>query len=309
MFISSFITVLSAIPSVASDSVATHRKEIIAQLSQMSLEQVFEKIVSSAIELTLKVLIAFVIFFVGRWLMGRLHKIVERILEKRNVELSLRTFLLSSINITLTLFLIVVIIGILGIDTTSFVAVFASAGLAVGMALSGTLQNFAGGVMVLLFKPYKVGDFIEAQGQSGTVKEIQIFNTVLNTADNKTIIIPNGGLSTGIINNYSKEGRRRVDWTFGIAYGDSYDQAKSILNRLLKNDNRILDDPPVFIALHSLGDSSVNIVVRAWVQTDDYWGVYFDLNEKVYKSFAKAGINIPFPQMDVHLFKENSESL
>lgn len=302
-------TILSAMPSIANDSIASNRKEIISQLSQMSLEQVFEKIISGTIELTIKIAIAFVIFFVGRWLMKRLHKVVLRILEKRNVELSLRTFLLSAINITLTLFLIVIIIGILGIDTTSFVAVFASAGLAVGMALSGTLQNFAGGVMVLLFKPYKVGDFIEAQGQSGTVKEIQIFNTILNTADNKTIIIPNGGLSTGIINNYSKEGRRRVDWTFGIAYGDSYDKAKSILYDLLKNDNRVLDTPPVFIALNSLGDSSVNIVVRAWVNMEDYWGVYFDLNEKVYKSFAEAGINIPFPQMDVHLFKENTAEL
>ena len=302
-------SILSIIPSVANDSIATHRKEILTQLSQMSLEQVFEKIVSSAVELILKVIIAFIIFFVGRWLIGRLHKIVCRILEKRKVELSLRTFLLSSINISLTLFLIVVIIGVLGIDTTSFVAVFASAGLAVGMALSGTLQNFAGGVMILLFKPYKVGDFIEAQGQSGTVKEIQIFNTILNTVDNKTIIIPNGGLSTGIINNYSKEGRRRVDWTFGIAYGDSYDQAKSILLSLLKNDNRVLNDPPIFIALHSLGDSSVNIVVRVWVKIEDFWDVYFDLNEKVYKAFASAGINIPFPQMDVHLFKGDTESL
>lgn len=299
---------LSAIPTVSNDSIAVNKKEIISQLSQMSLEQVFEKIVSGAIELTIKIAIALVIFFVGRWLMKRLHKIVLRILEKRNVELSLRTFLLSAINITLTLFLIVIIIGILGIDTTSFVAVFASAGLAVGMALSGTLQNFAGGVMVLLFKPYKVGDFIEAQGQSGTVKEIQIFNTILNTADNKTIIIPNGGLSTGIINNYSKEGRRRVDWTFGIAYGNDYDKAKSILQDLLKNDSRVSDTPPVFIALHSLGDSSVNIVVRAWVKTEDYWDVYFNLNEKVYKSFADANINIPFPQMDVHLFKETPES-
>ena len=302
-------SILSIIPSVANDSIATHRKEIFAQLSQMSLEQVFEKIVSSAVELILKVIIAFIIFFVGRWLIGRLHKIVCRILEKRKVELSLRTFVLSSIDIALALILYVVIIGVLGIDTTSFVAVFASAGLAVGMALSGTLQNFAGGVMILLFKPYKVGDFIEAQGQSGTVKEIQIFNTILNTVDNKTIIIPNGGLSTGIINNYSKEGRRRVDWTFGIAYGDSYDQAKSILLSLLKNDNRVLNDPPIFIALHSLGDSSVNIVVRVWVKIEDFWGVYFDLNEKVYKAFASAGINIPFPQMDVHLFKGDTESL
>ena len=169
------------------------------------------------------------------------------------------------------------------------------------MALSGTLQNFAGGVMVLLFKPYRVGDFIEAQGQSGTVKEIQLFNTVLNTADNKTILVPNGSLSTGIINNYSREARRRVDWTFGIGYGDDYDFAKATLAELLDADSRVMKDPAYFIALQSLGDSSVNIVVRAWVSTADYWSVYFDLNEKVYKVFTQKGINIPFPQMDVHL--------
>lgn len=302
------LSVLLALEPIAKDSTAAARKKIISQLSQMSLEQVFEKIVTSAIELTLKIIIALVIFSIGRWLIRRVHKIVLRILEKRNVELSLRTFLLSLINISLTLFLIVIIIGILGIDTTSFVAVFASAGLAVGMALSGTLQNFAGGVMVLLFKPYRVGDFIEAQGQTGTVKEIQIFNTILNTPDNKTIIVPNGGLSTGIINNYSKEGRRRVDWTFGIAYGDSYDKAKVIILDLLKRDERISDNPPVFIALHSLGDSSVNIVVRAWVYATDYWDVYFSLNEKIYKVFPQSGINFPFPQMDVHLFPENSDT-
>ena len=152
------------------------------------------------------------------------------------------------------------------------------------MALSGTLQNFAGGVMILLFKPFKVGDFIEAQGQSGTVKEIQIFNTIMATADNKVIIIPNGGLSTGIMKNYSKEATRRVDWEFGISYGESYDKAKEIIVRLLENDNRVLKDPAYFIALTSLGESSVNIVVRAWVNASDYWGVFFDMNEKVYKS-------------------------
>ena len=158
--------------------------------------------------------------------------------------------------------------------------------------------------MVLLFKPYKVGDYIEAQGQSGTVKEIQIFNTILNTPDNKTIIVPNGGLSTGIINNYSKEGKRRVDWTFGIGYGDDHDKAKEVLSRMLDEDTRVLKYPAYFIALHSLGDSSVNIVVRAWVATSDYWSVYFDMNERVYKEFGKYGLNIPFPQMDVHVIKE-----
>ena len=153
-----------------------------------------------------------------------------------------------------------------------------------------------------------MGDYIEAQGQTGTVKEIRLFNTVLNTTDNKTIIIPNGGISTGIVNNYSKEEHRRVDWLFGIAYGDDYDQAKAILSDLLDKDSRVLKDPPYFIALHSLGDSSVNIVVRAWTPSSEYWDVYFDLNEKVYKTFAEKGINIPFPQMDVHLSQESPKS-
>lgn len=155
--------------------------------------------------------------------------------------------------------------------------------------------------MILLFKPFKVGDYIEAQGQSGTVKEIQIFNTILSTPDNKIIIVPNGGLSTGITENYSKEETRRVDWEFGIAYGDSYDKAKEVITRLLKSDTRILTSPDYFIALNSLGESSVNIVVRAWVKSPDYWNVFFDMNEKVYKTFATENLNIPFPQMDVHI--------
>jgi len=177
-------------------------------------------------------------------------------------------------------------------------------GVAIGMALSGTLQNFAGGVMILLFKPFKVGDTIEAQGQSGTVREIQIFNTILATPDNKIIIIPNGGLSTGLMKNYSREATRRVDWEFGIAYGDDYTKAKAVIARLLDADGRVLKDPAYFIALTSLGESSVNIVVRAWVNAGDYWGVYFDMNEKVYKTFAEENLNIPFPQLDVHLHKQ-----
>mgnify|MGYP001124942702 FL=1 len=157
--------------------------------------------------------------------------------------------------------------------------------------------------MILLFKPFKVGDFIEAQGQSGTVKEIQIFNTILTTPDNKIIIIPNGGLSTGITQNYSTEATRRVDWQFGIAYGDNYDKARNVIEKRLNADNRILKNPDYFIALTSLGESSVNIVVRAWVNAPDYWGVYFDMNEKIYKTFAEENINIPFPQLDVHLVK------
>jgi small conductance mechanosensitive channel len=169
------------------------------------------------------------------------------------------------------------------------------------MALSGTLQNFAGGVMILIFKPFKVGDYITAQGYSGSVSEIQIFNTILKTPDNKTIIIPNGGLSTGSMTNFSAEPRRRVDWKFGIAYGDDPKKAREVLRKLADADERILKDPEVNIVISDLGDSSVNFSVRAWVEAGDYWSVFFDMNEKVYNTFEKEGLNIPFPQMDVHV--------
>lgn len=286
----------------------TLHKEILAQkiqtLSQMSTEELTSMVIKWVLNLSARVLIALAIFFIGRWIIRYLRKLLRRMMERRAVEASLKSFLLNLVSITLTLFLIIVIIGILGIDTTSFVAIFASAGLAIGMALSGTLQNFAGGVMILIFKPFRVGDFIEAQGQTGTVKEIQLFNTVINTTDNKTIMIPNGGISTGIINNYSKESLRRVEWTFGIGYGDDYDLAKATIASMLDQDARVLKDPAYFIAVSSLGDSSVNIVVRAWTSTGDFWSVFFDMNEKVYKQFPIVGLNIPYPQMDVHLHQE-----
>jgi len=286
----------------------TLHKEILAQkiqtLSQMSTEELTSMVIKWVLNLSARVLIAVAIFFIGRWIIRYLKRILRRMMERRSVEASLKSFLLNLVSITLTLFLIIVIIGILGIDTTSFVAIFASAGLAIGMALSGTLQNFAGGVMILIFKPFRVGDFIEAQGQTGTVKEIQLFNTVINTTDNKTIMIPNGGISTGIINNYSKESIRRVEWTFGIGYGDDYDLAKATIASMLDQDARVLKDPAYFIAVSSLGDSSVNIVVRAWTSTGDFWSVFFDMNEKVYKQFPIVGLNIPYPQMDVHLHQE-----
>lgn len=276
-------------------------EELLTSPSNVSLDVFLTKMIDLGISVGSKILLAIVVFIVGRWIVRRLNKLLAKILEKRHVEASLSTFVKSLVNITLTLLLIIVVIGVLGIETSSFIALFASAGVAIGMALSGTLQNFAGGVMILLFKPFKVGDTIEAQGQSGTVREIQIFNTILATPDNKIIIIPNGGLSTGLMKNYSREATRRVDWEFGIAYGDDYTKAKAVIARLLDADGRVLNDPAYFIALTSLGESSVNIVVRAWVNAGDYWGVYFDMNEKVYKTFAEENLNIPFPQLDVHL--------
>ena len=283
------------------DSVKTTFTQKLAQLSEMSGQDLLKTVASGLVNIVIKIVIALLIFWVGRWLIRRVRKMLDRIMERRKVDVSLRAFLRSLVTITLTLFLIIIIIGILGIDTTSFIALFASAGLAIGMALSGTLQNFAGGVMILLFRPFRVGDYIEAQNETGTVKEIRLIYTVLNTVDNKTILLPNGPVSTGIINNYSHEPLRRVDWIFGIAYGDDYDVAKATILELLAADERVKKEPEPFIALKELADSSVNIVVRAWVDSPEYWNVYYDMNERVYKEVPHRGLNIPFPQMDVHV--------
>lgn len=295
--------IMQAAPEVADTLHKSAFREFLQTIKGMTGEQIIDMAIRGTLDAIVRIAIACVIFYVGRWIVRRLTTVIHKIFVKRDVEASLATFLLSLVNISMTFILIIIVISFLGIDTTSFIAIFASAGLAVGMALSGTLQNFAGGVLVLLLKPYRVGDFIEAQGQTGTVKAITLFSTVLATPDNKNIILPNGGMSTGIINNYSKENIRRVDWIFGIAYGDDYDKAKATIASLLEADDRVMKDPAYFIALGALADSSVNITVRAWVASEDYWGVFFDMNEKVYKTFPKEGLNIPFPQMDVHLDK------
>ncbi len=274
-------------------------------LSKSKYDEALQVLVKEGTELAInfavKVVIAVLVFTIGKWIVGKINKGVARLMEKKEVEPSLSSFLKSVINVVLMFILIIAIIGILGIETSSFVALFASAGVAIGMALSGTLQNFAGGVMILLFKPFKIGDLIEAQGQTGVVKEIQIFNTLLSTVDNKIIIIPNGGLSTGTTINYSKMPLRRVDFTFGIAYGESYENAKNVIMDLINADEKILKDPAPFIGLVNLGDSSVDLTVRVWCEGANYWDVFFNMNEKVYKTFTEKGINIPFPQMDVHV--------
>ena len=252
----------------------------------------------------LRLLYAVIILIIGLWIIKRLGKLIRKAMMKREFDPSLSSFLISLLDVSLKVLLVITVASMLGIQMASFVAILAAAGLAVGLALSGTLQNFAGSVIILLFKPFKVGDFIEAQGHMGTVKEIQIFNTILNTPDNKQVIIPNGGLATGSMTNYSALPTRRVDMTFGIGYSDDIDKARDILNRLLNEDERVLKEPAPFVAVHELGDSSVNFVVRPWVEAANYWGVYFDLTEKVKKSFDAEGISIPFPQRDVHLFNE-----
>lgn len=258
-----------------------------------------------AINYGTKILAGLATLIIGLWIVSILNSIVRRMMERSKVDPSLRTFLGSLISILLKVMVYITALGMLGVEMTSFVAIIGAAGLAVGLALSGTLQNFAGGVMILLFKPYRVGDFIDAQNYMGTVKEIQIFTTVLTTVDNKTVLIPNGPLATGSLINFSTQEQRRVDFTFGIAYGDDVDVAYAVLERLIAVDERILKDPEPFMALSALADSSVNIVVRVWVNAADYWGVHFQMNEQVYKEFPKAGLSFPFPQMDVHLTRED----
>ena len=253
------------------------------------------------VPLGLKILAAIIVFLLGRWIIKLIKKWMANGLMSRHGDPTLHSFLSNLVSVVLYFILIISIVGILGINTSSLVALLASTGLAVGMSLGGTLQNFAGGVLIIMFRPFKVGDFISAQGHEGKVNEIQIFNTHILTVDNKEVILPNGALATGVLTNYSRQGTRRVDWTFSIAYGDDYDKAKAVLRRLCDEDQRILKSPEPFIELVKLNESSVDITVRGWVESADYWGVFFSMNEKVYKTFAKEGLNIPFPQMDVHV--------
>lgn len=243
---------------------------------------------------------AFLVFIVGRLLINLVNKLIKRVLLKRDIDPSVKSFVGSLVNVVLTILLIISVVGALGVQTTSFAALLASAGVAVGMALSGNLANFAGGLIILLFKPFKVGDYIEAQGIGGTVKEIQIFHTILATVDNKIVYIPNGSLSSGAVTNFSRQETRRVDWTFGVDYGEDYNKVKQVIEAILSRDSRILADPASFIALHALADSSVNVVVRVWVKSSDYWDVYFGINQAVYETFNAEGINFPFPQLTVH---------
>jgi small conductance mechanosensitive channel len=249
----------------------------------------------------IKLVAAIVVLILGRWVIKLIKKGLTKVLLRGNTDPSLNSFVMSLVSVLLTFFLILAIVGILGINTSSLVALLASAGLAIGMALSGTLQNFAGGVMIMLFKPFKVGDFIAAQGYEGRVNSIQIFSTHILTPDNKTVILPNGALSTGPVTNFNKETDRRLDWVFSISYGDDYDQAKAVLQRLCDADARILKEPAPIIELIKMSDNSIDITVRARVKPEDYWAVFFRMNELVYKTFPQEGLHFPFPQVDVHV--------
>ena len=261
-----------------------------------------EQIIALAIDWAPKLLLVIVTAVIGLWIIKLLVKTFGKGMERSKVDVSLQKFLLSLVRILFKVLLFISVASMVGIQMTSFIAIIGAAGLAVGLALQGSLANFAGGVLILLFKPFKVGDFIEAQGYTGTVSEIQVFITILKTPDNKTIILPNGGLSNSSLTNFSTESTRRVDMTFGIGYDDDIRKAKGILTQLVKNDDRVLENPEPVVVVSELADSSVNFAVKAWCKATDYWGIYCDMQEKEKLEFDKQNISIPFPQQDVHVY-------
>ena len=266
----------------------------------VDVEQLLSKLLDWGIEVGKDLLGAIIIYIVGRFIIKQVGRLLARILEKRKLEISVQTFLRSLVSILLNLILAFAIVSRLGVETTSFAALLASAGVAIGMALSGNLSNFAGGLIILVFKPFKVGGNIEVQNANGTVREIQIFHTILTTVDNKVIYVPNGALSSNAITNYSKQETRRAEWVFGVEYGEDVQRVRTVLQRIIYADKRILDTPAPIIVLGSLSASSVDITVRVWVKTADYWNVLYDINEIVYTTFNKEGIGFPFPQLTVH---------
>ena len=282
----------------AAAKVAGEAEKIVLDKSQ--LDTILQQMINWCVEAGKNILVAAIVFIIGRFIVSFLNRLLAGMLERRHVETTIQTFLKSLVNILLMVLLVISVVSALGINTTSFAALLASAGVAIGMALSGNLQNLAGGLIILLFRPYKVGDWVEGQGTAGTVAEIQIFHTILITADNKTVYVPNGAMSSGVITNYSRKDTRRVEWVIGVEYGTSTDDVRNLLRTLLAADKRVLADPEPFIAVNALADSSVNILIRAWVKQEDYWGVYFDMNKVIYEEFNRAGLSFPFPQLTIH---------
>lgn len=272
----------------------------------MDIEQLLSKVYEIFTVFGVKIIGAIVVFIVGRWIAKLFASLVRKLMDKREVDATVTKFVGSLTYFTLLTFVVLAALGLLGIQTTSFIAVIGAAGLAIGLALQGSLANFAAGFLLILFRPFKVGDFIDAAGVAGTVEAIQIFTTRLATPDNKTIIIPNSKLTGDNIINFSTKGTRRADMVFGIGYEDDIDKARDIITEILSKDERVLKDPPMQVAVSELGDSSVNFVTRAWVNAKDYWGVVFETTEAVKKRFDAEGISIPFPQRDVHVYEHKS---
>lgn len=264
------------------------------------IQELVNKGIELGVEAGKSIIVALLIYIVGKTLISLINRMLSGMMERRKVDPTIQSFLTSLVNIVLLVLLIISVVSALGVNTTSFAALLASAGVAVGMALSGNLQNLAGGIVILLFRPFKVGDYIEAQGLGGTVTEIQIFHTILTSPDNKKIFLPNGSLSSGNITNFSRESLRRVDFTISVEYGEDVQRVRQALLDIIKADTRIMQEPAPFIALGALAESSVDITVRVWVKSADYWDVFFQTNETVYTQFNKLGISFPYPQLTVH---------
>jgi small conductance mechanosensitive channel len=275
-------------------------------LDSLSTDQIMAFMTEQGPGLALQLLSAVLVFVIGRWVAILVTGAIRKALARTELEDTLERFLCNIIYTALLAIVIIATVGQLGVETTSLLAIFGAAGLAIGLALQGSLSNFASGVLIVGFRPYKVGDFIEGGGQAGTVQEVQIFTTVLTSPDNKTIIVPNAQIMNSTITNYSALGTRRVDLVFGCGYGDDIDAVYKVLQDIIDADERILKDPAPAIALNALADSSVNFNVRPWVKSDDYWGVYNDVTEQVKRRFDSAGLNIPFPQQDVHIHQQGS---
>ena len=269
-------------------------------------ENILPMLQEYAVDYGLKIIAALVIFVIGRWVAKGLRGIARKVMNKRKIDPTVVNFACSLIYVTLLVFVILAAIGQLGVETTSFIAVIGAAGLAVGLALQGSLANFAAGFLLIIFRPFKVGDYVEAGGTAGVVEEVQVFTTKLKTPDNKLIIIPNSKITSDNITNYSAKETRRVDFTFGVSYGDDLDKVRSVLKEIIAADDRIMKDPEPVIVVSALADSSVNFTVRVWAATSEYWNIFFDLTEKAKKRFDAEGISIPFPQRDVHMFQETA---
>ena len=278
--------------------------ETVTKIFSTDYNALLNNLIEQALWIGLKIILALAIYYVGKWITRWIIRILDRSFERRNVDLSLRNFLRSMIKVVMTILVILAAIQTLGVNTSSFLAIFASAGLAVGMALSGTLQNFAGGVILLLLRPYRIGDFITAQGQSGTVKAIGLFSTQLSTPDNRIIYVPNSAISSSIVDNYSQPTTRRVDWKVSISYGDDIDVVRKEILAMLTQDKRVLNDPAPIVVLAELSNSAVILSVRAWAANADYWDLFWNINERIYKELPQKGIHFPYPQMDIHV-KQN----
>ncbi|MCD4719106.1 MAG: mechanosensitive ion channel [Desulfobacula sp.] len=276
-------------------------------MNNINIDKIIETITYWITTYSIKLLAAILIFFIGKWLAGKLSRLFTKLLEKNKVDTTLINFLESIIYYTLLIVVIIAVVGQLGINTTSFLTIVGAAGLAIGLALKDSLSNFASGVMLIMFRPFSVGDFINTGGVTGNVVSISLFNTTLHTPDNQKVIVPNSAITSNVITNVTANDTRRVDLVVGIGYDDDIEKAKKVLNRLLQEEERVLDTPEATIAVSELGDSSVNFVVRPWVKTSEYWNVYFGLTEKIKIAFDKEGISFPYPQQDVHMFNQQVE--